>query len=127
MFALTAGVKTRDDVLNMGIGAYNEECRSIVSRCPSKVAASLNDKPACPKVPWMSEITSDPVLSVHRPFSPLRYSKEWEKTVHRLGRWIDFEKGYRTMDPSFMESVWWVMKQLFDKGLIYKGFKVSHE
>jgi hypothetical protein len=34
------------------------------------------------------------------------YSKEWEKTVKRLGRWIDFENDYKTLDPSFMESVW---------------------
>ena len=53
-----------------------------------------------------------------------RYSKEWEKTVTRLGRWIDFENDYKTMDPSFMESVWWVFSQLWGKGLVYKGFKV---
>jgi len=53
-----------------------------------------------------------------------RYSKEWEKTVTRLGRWIDFENDYKTMDPTFMESVWWVFRQLFDKGLVYQGYKV---
>jgi len=37
-----------------------------------------------------------------------RYSAEWEKTVHRLGRWIDFKNDYKTLDPEFMESVWWV-------------------
>ncbi len=42
----------------------------------------------------------------------------------RLGRWIDFENDYKTMDPSFMESVWWVFSQLWAKGLVYKGFKV---
>lgn len=68
----------------MGIGTYNEECRSIV----------------------------------------MRYSKEWEHIVKRLGRWIDFENDYKTLDPSFMESVWWVFKQLFDKDLVYRGFKV---
>ena len=41
-----------------------------------------------------------------------------------MGRWIDFDNGYRTMDPTFMESVWWVFKQLHEKGLIYRGFKV---
>ncbi|GAB4817754.1 hypothetical protein N2152v2_004800 [Parachlorella kessleri] len=54
----------------------------------------------------------------------MRYSKEWENIVHRLGRWIDFENDYKTLDPGFMESVWWVFKQLFDKGLVYRGFKV---
>ena len=53
-----------------------------------------------------------------------RYTKEWESTVTRLGRWIDFENDYKTMDPTFMESVWWVFKQLFEKGLVYQGYKV---
>ena len=53
-----------------------------------------------------------------------RYTKEWESTVTRLGRWIDFENDYKTMDPTFMESVWWVFKQLFDKNLVYQGYKV---
>lgn len=53
-----------------------------------------------------------------------RYTAEWEKTVTRLGRWIDFKDGYRTMDPEFMESVWWVFKTMFDKDLVYRGYKV---
>lgn len=40
----------------------------------------------------------------------MRYSKEWEHIVSRMGRWIDFEKDYKTMDLSFMDSVWWVFK-----------------
>lgn len=54
----------------------------------------------------------------------LRYSNEWKKTVDRTGRFVDFSQTYKTMDPTFMESVWWVFKQLFNKGLIYEGFKV---
>ncbi len=54
----------------------------------------------------------------------LRYSEEWKDTVLRMGRWIDFDNTYRTMDRSFMESVWWVFKQLYDKGLVYEGYKV---
>lgn len=53
-----------------------------------------------------------------------RYTEQWESTVTRLGRWIDFENDYKTMDPSFMESVWWVFKQLFEKELVYQGYKV---
>lgn len=53
-----------------------------------------------------------------------RYTAEWEKTVTRLGRWIDFKNDYKTMDTSFMESVWWVFKQIFDKDLVYRGYKV---
>lgn len=69
---------------SFGIGAFNEECRSIV----------------------------------------LRYTGEWKKTVDRMARWVDFDQTYRTMDLSFMESVWWVCKQLWDQGLVYEGFKV---
>lgn len=68
----------------MGIPAYNEQCRSIVTK----------------------------------------YASEWETTITRLGRWIDFENGYKTLDPSFMESVWWVFGQLFEKKLVYRGFRV---
>ncbi|KAG8388928.1 hypothetical protein BUALT_Bualt02G0176300 [Buddleja alternifolia] len=78
------GIKSREDVIKMGIGNYNEECRGIVQR----------------------------------------YVSEWEKTVIRMGRWIDFRNDYKTMDLNFMETVWWVFSQLFEKGLVYKGFKV---
>jgi len=77
-------VKTRDQVLEMGIKKYNEACRGIV----------------------------------------MRFAAEWEKTVTRLGRWIDFKNDYKTLDLSYMESVWWVFRQLWDKDLVYKGFKV---
>ncbi|XVF59729.1 hypothetical protein PTKIN_Ptkin07bG0299100 [Pterospermum kingtungense] len=78
------GIKRRDQVLDMGIDKYNEECRSIVTR----------------------------------------YVEEWETIVTRTGRWIDFKNDYKTMDLKFMESVWWVFAQLYEKGLVYKGFKV---
>mmetsp|Transcript_16202 Transcript_16202/g.26515 ORF Transcript_16202/g.26515 Transcript_16202/m.26515 type:complete len:1168 (-) Transcript_16202:238-3741(-) len=78
------GIKTRDEVLAMGIATYNKHCRGIVTR----------------------------------------YCGEWEKIVGRLGRWIDFKNDYKTMDLTFMESVWWVFRQLYDKKLVYRGFKV---
>tara|TARA_B110000093_G_scaffold5253_1_gene5097 strand:+ start:4793 stop:7921 length:3129 start_codon:yes stop_codon:yes gene_type:complete len=53
-----------------------------------------------------------------------RYTSQWEKTISRIGRWVDFENDYKTMDPWYMESVWWVVKQLWEKGLIYRGVKV---
>jgi isoleucyl-tRNA synthetase len=53
-----------------------------------------------------------------------RYSEEWKKTVHRVGRWVDMENPYFTMDVSFMQSVWWVFQELFKKGLVYEGYKV---
>lgn len=65
------GVKTREDVLKMGIDRYNEECRSIV----------------------------------------MTYANEWEHIVTRMGRWIDFRNDYKTLNLSFMESVWWVFAE----------------
>jgi isoleucyl-tRNA synthetase len=53
-----------------------------------------------------------------------RYVKQWRHTVTRIGRWIDFDDDYKTMDTWYMESVWWVFKALWDKGLIYQGVKV---
>ncbi|MGR3973989.1 MAG: isoleucine--tRNA ligase [Candidatus Rhabdochlamydia sp.] len=54
----------------------------------------------------------------------LRYTHEWKSTVTRMGRWVDFDSTYHTMDKSFMESVWWVFGQLYQKGLVYEGLKV---
>lgn len=68
----------------MGIGNFNELCRSVVFRCRD----------------------------------------QWEATVERMGRFVDFTNDYKTMDPEFMESVWWVFSQLWKKGLIYEGEKV---
>uniref|UniRef100_A0A1A9WSN8 Isoleucine--tRNA ligase, cytoplasmic n=1 Tax=Glossina brevipalpis TaxID=37001 RepID=A0A1A9WSN8_9MUSC len=53
-----------------------------------------------------------------------RYAKEWESIVTRMGRWIDFRNDYKTLYPWYMESIWWVFKQLYDKGLVYQGIKV---
>ena len=53
----------------------------------------------------------------------LRYTAEWRDLIERLGRWVDWDDQYRTMDPGFMESVWWVFKSLWDKGLVYEGYK----
>jgi len=77
-------IKGPEDVMRMGIGKYNAECRNIV----------------------------------------MRYADIWEEQMTRLGRWIDFENDYKTMYPSFMESVWWVFKELYLKGLVYRGHKV---
>ena len=51
-------------------------------------------------------------------------TENWEKITRKIGRWVDFENDYKTMDIGFMESVWWVFKELFDKDLIYKDYKV---
>lgn len=56
--------------------------------------------------------------------SVLRYTREWKEYVTRQGRWVDFEGGYRTMDISYMESVLWAFKTLYDKGLLYEDYRV---
>ncbi len=53
-----------------------------------------------------------------------RYVKEWKQIVTRMGRWVDFDHGYKTMDATFMESIWWVFKQLWDQGRVYKAHRI---
>lgn len=77
-------ITDREQVLDMGVAKYNDECKAIV----------------------------------------MKYSSEWEKTVTRMGRWVDFRGGYRTMDMGFMESTWFIFKQLWDRNLIYRGYQV---
>ncbi|HPE88490.1 MAG TPA: isoleucine--tRNA ligase [Spirochaetia bacterium] len=50
-----------------------------------------------------------------------RYVKEWRTIMTRAGRWVDFDNDYKTMDPDYMESIWWVVKNLWDQGLVYEG------
>jgi len=56
--------------------------------------------------------------------SVLKYTNEWQAYVHRQARWVDFEHGYKTLNIPYMESVMWAFKQLYDKGLAYKGYRV---
>lgn len=56
----------------------------------------------------------------------LTYAEEWKKVISRMGRWVDMDHAYYTMSATFMESVWWVFKQLWDKGLVYEGHKAMH-
>ncbi len=53
-----------------------------------------------------------------------KYVEEWEKTVTRMGRWVDFENDYKTMDTRFMETIWWVFSQLWEQGRIYKAHRI---
>ncbi|WP_084206652.1 isoleucine--tRNA ligase [Segniliparus rugosus] len=57
--------------------------------------------------------------------SVFKYSHEWRRYVRRQARWVDFEQDYRTLDLTYMESVMWAFKQLYDKGLVYKGYRVG--
>ena len=56
--------------------------------------------------------------------SVMKYTREWEYYVTRQARWVDFENDYKTMNATFMESVLWAFKQLYDKGLIYESLRV---
>ncbi|MFX0155893.1 MAG: isoleucine--tRNA ligase [Candidatus Hodarchaeota archaeon] len=77
-------LKQKNEIFDMGIGEFNEFCRS--------------------KVLW--------------------YANEWKKTVDRMGKWIEFDNSYKTMDNTYMETVWYIFKKIYTDGLIYKGKKV---
>ena len=78
------GIKTTDEILELGIEKFNEACRASV----------------------------------------MKYTGEWRDYVTRQARWVDFDHDYRTYEPDYMESVIWAFKQLYDKGLVYEGFRV---
>ncbi|TAK04104.1 isoleucine--tRNA ligase [Patescibacteria group bacterium] len=56
----------------------------------------------------------------------LTYADEWKKVIRRIGRWVDMENSYKTMDLSYMESIWWVFRSLWERGLVYEGHKPMH-
>lgn len=78
------GIKTTDEILELGIEEFNKACRESV----------------------------------------MKYTGEWREYVTRQARWVDFDNDYRTMNPEYMESVLWAFQQLYDKGLVYEGFRV---
>ncbi len=78
------GIKTTDEILEMGIEAFNAECRKSV----------------------------------------FEYTQEWRDYVTRQARWVDFDNDYKTLDIDYMESVMWALQQLWEKGLLYEGFRV---
>ncbi len=57
--------------------------------------------------------------------SVLRYKGDWDRLTTRMGYWVDLENPYVTFDNNYIESVWWALRQMFDKGLIYKGYKIQ--
>ena len=78
------GIKTKEEILELGIETFNAKCRESV----------------------------------------LRYTDDWRAYVTRQARWVDFDHDYKTLEPDYMESVIWAFKQLYDKGLVYEGFRV---
>src|SRR5581483_2047295 len=77
------GIKTKQEIEQLGIEKFNAICRETVTR----------------------------------------YIDHFTNTLKRMGRWADYEHGYKTLDQPYMESEWWVFKQLWDKGLVYKAFR----
>ena len=56
----------------------------------------------------------------------MEYADDWKQVIPRMGRWVDMEDDYKTMDPTYTESVWHVFSELYKKGLVYEGFKSMH-
>lgn len=79
-------IKDKQQIEEMGIGAFNDLCRSAVQR----------------------------------------HAHDWREVVERMGRWVDMDWDYKTMDPDYMESIWWVFSQLTKKDLVYEGHKPMH-
>ncbi len=78
------GIKTKEEILELGIETFNAKCRESV----------------------------------------VKYTDEWRDYVTRQARWVDFDHDYKTLNPDYMESVMWAFKSLYDKGLVYEGFRV---
>ncbi len=78
------GIKTKDEILELGIEAFNDACRRSV----------------------------------------LKYTSDWREYVTRQARWVDFDDDYKTLNPTYMESVMWAFKRLHDSGLVYEDFRV---
>ncbi len=78
------GLKTKKDILTLGVKTFNQEARSLV----------------------------------------LGYVSDWKRYVERVGRWVDFDHSYKTMDATYTESVWWALKEIHKKGNLYEGRKV---
>jgi len=57
--------------------------------------------------------------------SVFKYLKEWNSLTERIAYWVDLEHAYKTMDNTYVESVWWALKQIWDKGLVYQGYRVT--
>ena len=56
--------------------------------------------------------------------SVMKYTEEWEEMTDRIGFWLDLKNAYKTYENSYLETVWWLLKQIYDKGLLYQGYKV---
>jgi hypothetical protein len=102
--AAHAGIKSKDDVIAMGIDKYNEACRSIVMRYSKARRAAGASTHARTRTRRRSAVQGFDARRARTLFVSLSRAshQEWETTVRRVGRWIDFENDYKTLDPEFM-------------------------
>ena len=81
------------------------------------------------KMSWVSPVKDIEVMGIdtfndQARSKVLAYVQEWKKTVERMARWVDFDGSYKTMDNTYIESVWWALAELHKKGLLYEGTRV---
>ncbi len=90
-----------------------------------KVAGKKNiEQHAKYTTPWGKELTGIAAFNEYARTKVLGYVHEWERTVERIGRWVNFEGSYKTMDNSYIESVWWALSDMHSKGDVYEGTRV---
>ena len=98
------GITDRRQIGAIPMGASKEEAKRIEKEIPGAISLET----------YITKARESMIAN----------SETWEKTIDRVGRWVDFRGAYRTMDKNFMESVWWAFKTLYEKGKIYEGRKV---
>ena len=96
---------------------FGWDCHGLPIEALAQEALSLSGAPA------IKEIGVDKFNEQCRSMVST-YVQDWEKTVKRMGRWVDFENDYKTMDADFMESIWWVFSKLWEQGRIYKAHRI---
>ena len=98
------GIKDRRQIGAIPTGASEKEARKITKELPGAISLET----------YITKARESMVAN----------SETWRATIDRIGRWVDFDNPYRTMNKDFMESVWWAFKTLYEKGKIYEGRKV---
>src|SRR3954471_18923282 len=97
------GITDKSQIEEMGLAALNQGAKESGGRHPARGRARFH------------QAAKDSVL---------RYTREWREYVTRQARWVDFDNDYKTLDTTYMESVIWAFKRLWDKGLVYEGYRV---
>ncbi len=98
---------------------FGWDCHGLPAEVEAEKELGHQPAPRADPRVWASHGSTTPAAT-----SVLRYTDEWQRYVTRQARWVDFDNDYKTLDLSYMESVMWAFKTLWDKGLVYEGFKV---